>query len=108
MSTSGASKEFQPTRATGMVMESDAFTVWLMDGRRITVPYRCFPRLDRATPAARRNFEIHAEGRILSWSEIDEDIEVQHIVEGRLPIKLDQPASRVAEESVEYRTKPKP
>ena len=105
MSTSGAKNDIQQGMATGIVVESESFTVWLTDGRRIAVPYKCFPRLEQATPEERRNVEIHAGGRILSWEALDEDIEVQHIVAGRLPVKLDQLITRVAEGGVEYRTK---
>jgi hypothetical protein len=40
---------------------------------------------------------------MLHWPEIDEDIEVQHIIEGRLPVK-EEPAHAlaVAESRVRY------
>jgi len=75
----------------------------LSDGRQISVPYYCFPRLEAATPGQRAHFEMLAGGRMLHWPEIDEDIEVQHIVEGRMPVKKEPVrASAVAESPTKY------
>ena len=89
-------------RATGLIMEAEAFTVCLSDGRRISVPYHCFPRLERASPGQRSHFEAYAEGRLLRWPEIDEDIEVKHLVEGRLPVKESLRMPAVAEARAKY------
>ncbi|MBI3986048.1 MAG: DUF2442 domain-containing protein [Lentisphaerae bacterium] len=80
------------------------FEVCLTDGRRITVPYECYPRLLKASEGQRNHFEVYAQGKMLHWPEIDEDIEVQHIVEGRMPLKAHKTAFAVAEEHADYRT----
>ena len=36
-------------------------------------------------------------GRMLHWPEIDEDIEVQHLIDGRMPIKARKVIAAVAE-----------
>jgi len=82
-----------------LVLGEEAFTVCLRDGRRITVPYHCYPNLDRASMPQRSHFEVYAEGKMLGWPDIDEDIEVQHIVDGRMPVKA---ALAVAEEREPY------
>jgi hypothetical protein len=74
-------------KAVGIVIGGDGFSVRVSDGREISVPYRCFPRLDAATHEQRLHFEVCAGGRMLHWAEIDEDIEVRHIIEGRMPVK---------------------
>ncbi len=89
-------------RATGVVIGNEVFTICLSDGRQISVPYRCFPRLDSATAQQRAHFEVYAGGRMLHWPEIDEDIEIQHIVEGRIPVKNLVRASAVAESPAKY------
>jgi hypothetical protein len=89
-------------RAMGLIMGAEAFTVCLQDGRSISVPYHCFPRLDQATPDERSHFEVHAAGRLLHWPEIDEDIEVQHIVDGRMPVKEPGRMTAVAETRAKY------
>lgn len=83
------------------------FTVYLQDGRRITVPYHCYPRLERADRIQRSHFEVYAGGRMLHWPDIDEDIEVQHIVEGRMPIRQGSAAMAVAEKRADYVATPK-
>ncbi len=50
----------------------------------------------------RSHFEVYAEGRMLHWPELDEDIEVQHIVGGQMPVKLSGTVSAVAEPHAEY------
>jgi len=102
MDTSGANEERAPVRAVGLVVGAADFTVCLEDGRRIAVPYYCYPRLDRADMRQRAHFEVHADGRMLHWPEIDEDIEVQHIIEGRMPVKKVIGHMAVAEEHATY------
>ena len=92
-------------RAVGLVMGNEGFSVCLSDGRQVFVPYHCFPRLDAAVPCQREHFEVCAEGRMLRWPEIDEDIEVRHIIEGRIPIKETVYASAVAEKRSPYRVR---
>jgi hypothetical protein len=89
-------------RAVGLIIGTDVFTVCLLDGRQIVVPFHSFPRLDAATPQARAHFEVYGEGRMLHWPEVDEDIEVQHIAEGRMPVKELARAAAVAESRTEY------
>lgn len=54
----------------------------------------------------RDHFEVHADGRMLHWPDIDEDIEVQHIVQGRMPLKQDQAFLAVAEGRASYGVEP--
>jgi len=102
MSTSGAENKERGGRAVGLVIGASDFTVCLADGRKVVVPYDCYPRLDRADMQQRAHFEVHADGRMLHWPEIDEDIEVQHIVDGRMPVRKDHPLMAVAEERDAY------
>lgn len=87
MSTSGSETSANPVQAHGLHMGEKEFVVLLGDDRRIVVPYVYFPRLARATPEQRRHFEVYSDGKMLHWPDIDEDIEVQHLVEGRFPVK---------------------
>ena len=107
MSTSRVETGAYLARATGVVIGDTAFTVCLQDGRRIVVPYRCYPRLDKANRKERSHFEVYAGGKMLHWPEIDEDIEVQHIVEGRMPVKQGSAVMAVAEERAGYAATPK-
>lgn len=61
----------------------DAASLWveLSDARTIGVPLAWFPRLLEASPAQREAFELSAFG--IHWEELDEDISVQGLLEGR-------------------------
>lgn len=92
MSTSTANTVSLPAQACGLSVGRHEFAVLLRDGRRIAVPFACFPRLADATPAQRQHFEVYADGKMLHWPDLDEDIEVQHLVDGRLPVKQVEPS----------------
>lgn len=93
-------------RVTGIVIGLKLFTLYLSDGRQIAVPFYCYPQLSAANFRQRANFEVCAGGRMLHWPEIDEDIEVQHIVKGMTPVKTKPAcASAVAETRAEYHSK---
>lgn len=55
----------------------------LADTREHVVPLYWYPRLAKATPAQHANWEWIGEGEAIHWPEIDEDLEVQGIHEGR-------------------------
>jgi hypothetical protein len=106
MSTSGVNRKSLAVRAKGVVIGRTEFTLVLSNGKQMDVPYACFPRLAVATALQRSHFEVCAGGRMLHWPEIDEDIEVQHIVKGMTPVKTKPAcASAVAETRAEYHSK---
>lgn len=106
MSTSGVNRKSFAVRAKGVVIGRTEFTLVLSNGKQMDVPYACFPRLAVATALQRSHFEVCAGGRMLHWPEIDEDIEVQHIVKGMTPVKTKLAcASAVAETQAEYHSK---
>ena len=102
MNTSDIDKKKETVRAIGLIIGNTDFTVCLTDGRKISVPYSCYPLLSKANMKQRTHFEVCADGRMLHWSDIDEDIEVQHIIDGRMPIKNNHNLMAVAEELVDY------
>lgn len=61
----------------------DLLRAHLADGRIISVPLQWYPRLFHATPKERRNYEIGGRGRGIHWPDLDEDISVQNLLEGR-------------------------
>jgi Protein of unknown function (DUF2442) len=61
--------------------DENSMWVELSDGRTISVPLAWFPRLLRASPAQRNNFELSFNG--LHWSDLDEDISVSGLLAGR-------------------------
>ena len=60
----------------------DTLTVDLMDGRTISVPLLWFPRLVHGTPEERQNWRLVGQGEGIHWPDLDEDIEVEHLLAG--------------------------
>ncbi|MEW6523919.1 MAG: ATP-binding cassette domain-containing protein [Bacillota bacterium] len=64
-------------RAVGVSFPDDkTFRVDLADGRALIVPFNWSQRLSQATAKQRANVRIVGDGRILSWPDVDEDIDV--------------------------------
>lgn len=61
----------------------DHLRAHLADGRIISVPLSWYPRLVHATPEERSNYEIGGRGRGIHWPDLDEDLSVQNLLEGR-------------------------
>jgi hypothetical protein len=57
----------------------------LEDGRQIIFSADRFPRLKTATARQLRSVRLEVQGEALRWEELDEDILVQDVVEGRFP-----------------------
>jgi hypothetical protein len=60
----------------------DTFSVDLLDGRMITVPYAWYSRLLDATPEQRANWEVCGGGYGVHWPEIDEDLSTEGLLRG--------------------------
>jgi len=58
----------------------DALQVSLSDGRQVSVPLECFPRLRGATPEQRSNWRFIARGIGIHWEDVDEDISVASLL----------------------------
>ncbi len=71
------------TLATSLKFDDDTMWVQLADGRVIGVPLAWFPRLLRASPKQRLQFEISGGGQGLHWDALDEDISVAGLLAGR-------------------------
>ena len=69
--------------ATAVRATEDTLTVELSDGRTISVPLDWYPRLVHATPDERNNYELYAESQHIHWPDLDEDIGVEGLLEGR-------------------------
>ena len=60
----------------------DELRIDLADGRKLSVPLVWFPRLLRASPAAREKWEILGDGEGVHWPDADEDINVGNLLLG--------------------------
>lgn len=81
MNTSTANT--QTVLATDVTFDTERLHVALADGRRISAPLSWFPRLARATPEQRRNWELIGRGLGIHWPDVDEDLSVAGLLAGR-------------------------
>ena len=75
--------EIEVPFAQDVIVTDEALSVELSDGRTIAVPLGWFPRLVHATIAERDNWELIGKGEGIHWPDLDEDISVQGLIEGR-------------------------
>lgn len=71
-----------PTAINASV-SNDALTVDLSDGRTISVPLEWYPRLMHATVEERKKWRLIGDGRGIHWSDLDEDISVENLLQGQ-------------------------
>ncbi len=57
--------------------------VMLIDGRELSVPLSWFPRLQKASPSQRKQWELIGGGIGIHWPLIDEDISVENLLAPR-------------------------
>ena len=69
--------------ATNVDVTENTINVELNDGRSISVPLSWYPRLEHATPEERKNWELIGSGTGIHWPEIDEDISVEALIDGK-------------------------
>jgi hypothetical protein len=66
--------------AVDVICTDDELVVTLVDGRRVSAPLEWFPRLLRATPAQRKNWNLIGRGVGIHWPDVDEDISVRSLL----------------------------
>jgi hypothetical protein len=70
-------------QAQGVDFSKDSLIVYLADGRSIHIPLERYPRLLYATAAERRNWRLVGDGEGIYWSELDEDVSVENLIQGK-------------------------
>ena len=79
MSTSAI--EVSP-RATNVSTTESELIVRLADHRTIIVPLSWYPRLLKASPEQRAQYELLGEGEYIHWPQVDEDLSVRGLLRG--------------------------
>ena len=69
-------------RVKDVHFDDDTFSVDLVDGRTITVPYAWYPRLLHASSEQRSRWEACGGGYGIHWPEIDEDLSTEGLFAG--------------------------
>lgn len=91
MNTSPTELDYRAVRAWAV---GRMVFVELTDGRQIGFPADRFRRLHDASDEQLAAVSLRVSGAALRWEEIDEDITVRGIIEGRFQLPL--PADRIA------------
>ena len=75
--------ESKPASAVAVRLSASTLCVDLADGRTITVPLEWYPRLLHGTVAERSNWRLIGAGEGVHWPDLDEDISIEGMLEGR-------------------------
>ena len=62
---------------------SSTLTIDLSDGRSISAPLVWYPRLLNASTKERNHWELIGEGDGVHWPDLDEDLSMEGIIQGR-------------------------
>ena len=73
----------KPVKITDVSTESGLLTVWLDDGRILSLPLAWYPSLASATAAERAVWQTSGAGRGVHWPALDYDLGVEGLLEGR-------------------------
>ena len=79
-------------RVNDVHLGEDALSVYLVDGRTITVPLAWYPRLLHASTEERSNWEICGGGFGIHWPDVDEDLSTEGLLRGA-PVPRQQKAT---------------
>lgn len=71
------------TIAKSVSVTDDYLIVSLTDGRSLSVPLAWYPRLQHGTPEERNHWRLIGGGEGIHWPDLDEDISVAGLVDGR-------------------------
>lgn len=66
--------------AADIKIDNELLTVYLQDGRIISVPIVYFPRLMNSTDFQKSKWRLIGEGQGICWEELDEDISVEGLL----------------------------
>ena len=69
-------------RVLDVRFDEASLVVDLMDGRTISVPLAWYPRLQQATEAQRRHWEMAGAGYGIHLPDIDEDLSTEGLLRG--------------------------
>lgn len=81
--------EFKTIKAIDVRIEADRFYVLLEDGRELGIPYDWYWRLAEATTEQLNNWRLIAGGEGICWEDLDEDLSVLGLLEGRRNLKTE-------------------
>ena len=82
--------------ATRVTVDPAFVRISLKDGREICFPWQANIKLSNATPEQRGDVELICSGTGLHWPQLDEDLSVIGIMEGRFGQKTEKTDKRTS------------
>lgn len=75
---------FSLNNAKAQKVWSDADNLWilLVDGRQLSIPMVCFPRLKKASATRILDYTLSGGGLGIHWDDLDEDLYVPNLLMG--------------------------
>ncbi len=73
----------QDPRVVRIDFEEHHLIVHLADGGSLSMPLDWYPRLQHATREERERYELSGGGPGIHWTDLDEDISLANLLEGR-------------------------
>ena len=70
------------SRVTRLAFDENSCSVFLADGRILSVPRAFFPRLLQADKRQREHYEFSGGGTGIHWDDLDEDISMEGLLFG--------------------------
>lgn len=67
--------------ATDVVFAENKMTIFLEDGRELSVPLEWFPSLINASTTQLNNWRLIGNGEGIHWEDLDEDISVERLLD---------------------------
>jgi len=80
---SSSANELTRPLAGNVDVSDDELIVHLTDGRSISAPITWYPRLASGTVQERANWTLTGSGQGVHWPDLDEDISVEALLDGR-------------------------
>ena len=80
--------------AEAVQFSENSMTVFLDDGRALSIPLSWYPRLLHGSPQERQHFELIGDGEGIHWPALDEDISVEGLLAGRRSAERDASLAR--------------
>lgn len=80
--------------AQSVQFSDDSMTVFLDDGRSISIPLTWYPRLLHGSPQERQKVELIGDGEGIHWPMLNEDISVEALIAGKRSAESDASLAR--------------
>jgi hypothetical protein len=71
---------YKSYQATNLTFTEDKMTIFVEDGREVSIPLEWFPKLRNASPAELNDWRFIGDGEGIHWESLDEDLLVSELI----------------------------